>query len=103
VTVASLRGPAIGAGADLAMSCDYRIGTHRASFQFPGARFGVMLGADRLIGEIGRHRAVEILLRNAKVNASEALEYGLLTDVVGVEEEKVFAERLLRDIDDLPH
>lgn len=82
VTIALLDGAAVGAGADLAMACDYRVGTPAASFRFPGTRFGLILGTDQLVRQAGAHRAADILLRNSRVGAEAALEGGLLTDLV---------------------
>ncbi|MEU6559068.1 enoyl-CoA hydratase/isomerase family protein [Nocardia nova] len=47
-TVAVVEGSAVGAGADLVAACDHRLAGPDARFAFPGARFGVILGAARL-------------------------------------------------------
>lgn len=80
LTVAIIEGAAIGAGADLALGCDHRIGTHNAVFGFPGARFGLVLGTARLARLVGTHRA-HILITGATVEATEARAVGLLTDL----------------------
>ncbi|WP_051218551.1 enoyl-CoA hydratase/isomerase family protein [Nocardioides insulae] len=48
LTVAVVEGSAVGAGADLVAACDHRLASPRATFRFPGARFGVVLGTARL-------------------------------------------------------
>src|SRR5690625_3905440 len=44
ITVAGVNGYAFGAGADLALACDIRIGTSTTKFRFPGPQFGLVLG-----------------------------------------------------------
>lgn len=79
VTVALVDGSAVGAGADLAVACDHRLGTGNSRFRFPGIRFGLLLGTDGLVQVIGRKRALDVLLRQQIVPAAEALDVGLLT------------------------
>lgn len=92
---ALIAGAAIGAGADLAVACTYRIGTRRARFRFPGFRFGVALGTRRLAAIVGTDRARAILLADATVGAEEALAIGLLTHLVEEDELLPSAERLV--------
>lgn len=101
-TIAFVDGAAVGAGADLALSCDYRLGTARASFRFPGPRFGVILGTDQLIRRVGARRATDILLRDERVQGEAARECGLLThtarDAHALDE---FARTLVKSTRDL--
>lgn len=83
ITLAVVRGAAFGAGADLVAACDYRIGTVRARFAFPGSRFGVVLGTRHLAGLVGRQAALEILVEGRTVDADEALRCGLLSEICG--------------------
>ncbi|MGE0304369.1 MAG: LysR family transcriptional regulator [Acidimicrobiia bacterium] len=57
VSYAIVDGPAVGAGADLAIACDFRIVMQNARFRFPGSHFGVLLGVPRLCSIVGRTRA----------------------------------------------
>jgi 2-(1,2-epoxy-1,2-dihydrophenyl)acetyl-CoA isomerase len=83
--VAAVNGIAAGAGAGLALACDFRIAARQASLLMAFARVG--LGADsgvswtiqRLAG-IGR--ATELLMLAEPLEATRALEYGLVTSVV---------------------
>jgi 2-(1,2-epoxy-1,2-dihydrophenyl)acetyl-CoA isomerase len=83
--IAAVNGIAAGAGASLALACDFRIAARQASLLMAFARVG--LGADsgaswtlqRLAG-IGR--ATELLMLAEPVEAAKALEYGLVTSVV---------------------
>jgi 2-(1,2-epoxy-1,2-dihydrophenyl)acetyl-CoA isomerase len=83
--IAAVNGIAAGAGASLALACDFRIAARQASLLMAFARVG--LGADsgaswtlqRLAG-IGR--ATELLMLAEPLEAAKALEYGLVTSVV---------------------
>jgi len=79
LTIAVVRGPALGAGADLVASCDYRIGTRGARLAFPGSRFGVVLGTRHLAAVVGRQLAREILVEGRTLDAQAASGCGLLS------------------------
>lgn len=81
LTIALVRGAAFGAGADLVAACDYRIGTTSARFAFPGSRFGVVLGTRHLAGVVGGQLAREILIEGRTLDATQALECGLLSSL----------------------
>jgi enoyl-CoA hydratase len=81
-TVAVVSGRAWGAAADLALACDLRLGHASASFRFPGAQFGLVLGSRRLACRIGSDRARQIILQGATVKADQALAIGMLHRLV---------------------
>ena len=66
-----------GAGADLFCAASLRWITEDASFRFPGAQFGLVLGSGRLAQRIGSDRAREWILRNQAIDAQDALRCGL--------------------------
>jgi enoyl-CoA hydratase/carnithine racemase len=86
--IAALNGPAVGAGVDLALWCDFRI-AHPSAYLRPGfvdlgltPGFG---GAWLLTHLVGASRALDILLTGEKVSAQQALALGLfraVTDTV---------------------
>jgi 2-(1,2-epoxy-1,2-dihydrophenyl)acetyl-CoA isomerase len=87
--VAALPGVAAGAGAGLALACDFRIAAQRATLLMAFARVG--LAADSgtswtLTHLVGPARAAELLMLAEPVDAATALGLGLLTSVVGDEE-----------------
>ena len=45
--IAAVNGYAFGGGAALAISCDIRIASERASFRFPGANYGLVVGGSQ--------------------------------------------------------
>jgi enoyl-CoA hydratase len=81
-TVAVVSGRAWGAAADLALACDLRLGHASASFRFPGAQFGLVLGSRRLACRIGSDRARQIILHGTTVKAEQALAMGMLQGLV---------------------
>src|SRR5699024_11296589 len=52
-TLAITNGYTFGAGADLVLACDLRLGSSTSQFRFPGPQFGVILGTHRLVNEVG--------------------------------------------------
>ncbi|WP_116248421.1 enoyl-CoA hydratase/isomerase family protein [Nocardiopsis sp. FIRDI 009] len=89
VTVAAVRGHAIGAGFQLALSCDIRVLADDASLCMKEPALGLvpdLTGTKPLVDIVGVHRAVEICLTARRVGAREARELGLAELVVGVDE-----------------
>jgi enoyl-CoA hydratase/carnithine racemase len=84
--IAAVNGPAYGGGFALALACDLRVAAASARFcsQFikvgvGGCDIGISYTLPRLIGA---GRAFELLLTARVVDAAEALELGVVTDVV---------------------
>jgi enoyl-CoA hydratase/carnithine racemase len=83
--IASIDGPAFGAGSDLAMACDLRIASDRAVIGSTFVRIGLAPGdggAFFLPRLVGLSRALEILLTGRAVAMDEALRIGLVDRVV---------------------
>jgi enoyl-CoA hydratase len=83
--VALIDGACFGGALDLAMACDLRLASGRASFCHPGPRLGFITGwggtvsAPRLLGNAGARR----LFRNGEVfDAGSALKLGLVDEVI---------------------
>jgi enoyl-CoA hydratase/carnithine racemase len=81
-TVAAVQGRAWGAGADLVVACDVRIAEDAASFRFPGAGFGLVLGSRRLAERVGVATARRIVTTGESLDAAAAQDIGLLTSIV---------------------
>jgi enoyl-CoA hydratase len=76
---------ALGGGAELALACDVRIMGAGALFGFPEAALGLLPGAggtQRLTRLVGTARAFWLMATGAKLSAAEALEHGLVNEVV---------------------
>jgi enoyl-CoA hydratase/carnithine racemase len=87
--IAAVNGPAVGAGMDLALWCDFRMAARSAYF-LPGfVDLGTTPGfgsAWHLTHLVGRSRALELLLTGARIPAEEALAMGLLRAVAATPE-----------------
>ncbi len=84
-TIAAVDGPAIGAGCDLSCMCDIRIASDRASFAESFVKVGIVPGdggAWLLTRTIGRSRAAEMTFTGDAVSAQQALDMGLVSQVV---------------------
>ncbi len=85
VSIAVVRGHAIGAGFQLALACDLRIASDDAQLTMAETSLGLVPdlgGTKRLVELVGYSRAVDICLTSRRVPADEALRIGLLTTVV---------------------
>jgi enoyl-CoA hydratase/carnithine racemase len=84
--VAAVNGVAVGAGAVMALACDFRVASDGAKFAFLFPKVG-LCGADMGAGfllprVVGLARASELLFLGDKVDAAEALRIGLVNKVV---------------------
>ncbi len=83
--VAAIDGAALGAGLDLALSCDLRVASTRSTFASSWIGVGLvpgMGGAHLLTEAIGSARAHEMVLLGEPVEAGRALDWGLVSRVV---------------------
>lgn len=101
VTVACIDGPAYGAGGDLALACDYRLGTRAVRFRFPGIQFGVVFALEQLAQLVGPGAARDLVVTGRVVEAEEARELGLLTELLAPEDIDGAVEAIVRDTGDL--
>ncbi len=85
-TIAAVDGPAYGAGALLACGCDIRICSDRARFRFPGAEYGLVVGAAGLERLVGNALAKELIFTSRVVGADEAARIGLVNRMVPLDD-----------------
>lgn len=83
--VAAIDGPCIGGGAEVAGACDIRVGTPGASIRFPGAQFGIPVGAARLTRLIGLSHAKDLLMTSRTCHGEEAHRMGFLNRLVSAQ------------------
>ncbi|MBX7170020.1 MAG: enoyl-CoA hydratase/isomerase family protein [Pyrinomonadaceae bacterium] len=84
-TIALVNGFCFGGALDLALSCKKRIATPKAIFCHPGANLGIMTGwggTQRLPRLIGQAKALEMFLTAKQVGADEALNIGLVDELI---------------------
>ena len=83
--VAAINGVALGGGMELALSCDIRIASEKASFGLPEVKLGLIPGwggTQRLPRVIPWAKAAEMVLTGQNINAQEAYRIGLVNQVV---------------------
>ncbi|OQS02494.1 hypothetical protein THRCLA_05137 [Thraustotheca clavata] len=105
VSVAVLEGAAVGGGAELTTSCDFRIMKTSAKVAFVHANMGVVPGwggAARLVKLVGRQQALKLLGRTEKMDAKKALEIGF-ADVIADDIEAATIEFLKPFNEKEPH
>ena len=85
ISIAAVRGAAVGAGFQLALACDLRVLADDARFSMREPLLGLvpdLTGTKPLVDLVGYSRALEICATTRWVTADEAREIGLATAVV---------------------
>jgi enoyl-CoA hydratase len=95
VTIAKVRGFALGGGCELAMACDLIVAGKSARFGQPEVNLGLVAGfggTQRLVKRVGLHLAMDMLLtgRGRTLTGEEAFQVGLASRVV--DDDKLDAE-----------
>lgn len=85
ITVAAIQGAALGGGCEIALACDFRIAVKRAKIGLPETTLGLIPGwggtkrASRLLGPT---RARRLIFGGGVLSADDALQIGLIDEVV---------------------
>ena len=83
--IAAVNGTALGGGTEIALACDLIVAAENASFGLPEVKRGLIAGAGgafRLVQQLPRKVAMELLLTGEPIDAARALEFGLVNAVV---------------------
>ncbi|KUO74352.1 MAG: hypothetical protein APF81_10215 [Desulfosporosinus sp. BRH_c37] len=83
--IAALHGYVLGSGMEIALFCDIRIAAENAIFGLPEMGLAIIPGAggtQTLPRVIGLSRSLDMLLTNRRMDAQEALDFGLVSRVV---------------------
>ena len=83
--IAAVHGPAIGAGTQLVVACDFRVAGPDAVFGIPASKLGIVLSpanVRRLVQLVGHHNAKDLLVTSRYVDRDEANRLGLVTRYV---------------------
>jgi enoyl-CoA hydratase/carnithine racemase len=96
--IARIDGFALGAGLEVAVSCDLRIATDRARFGMPETKVGIpsVVEAALIPRLIGGGRAREMLMLGEIIDAPTALSWGLVERVVAPNVLDAEVEKVLR-------
>jgi len=83
-TIAAVNGAAIAGGTGLATLCDFTLAVPEAKFGYTEVRIGFVpaIVSSFLIANVGEKRARDLLLTGRIFNAQEALQLGLVTEIV---------------------
>jgi enoyl-CoA hydratase len=83
--IAAIRGYAVGGGLEFALSCDIRIAAQDAKFGFPETGVGLTItsAGTKLISQlVGLGKAKELVFTGEIIDAQQALQIGLVNQVV---------------------
>lgn len=103
-TIALINGYAMGGGLELALCCDFRLGTETTIISSPELQHGWLPGwggMNRLHRLIGEARAKEVVMLNERIPAQQALNYGILTRVLPADREETELEATLKHLSEL--
>lgn len=98
--IACIQGWALGAGLEIAAACDFRYASNDARFGMPEVRVGIpsVVEAALLPGLIGWGRTRRLLMTGETIDATTALSWGLVEEVVPVAQLNTAVERALSGI-----
>lgn len=97
-SLAAINGFALGGGCELAMAATLRIAASTAAFGQPEVKLGVIPGfggTQRLGRLVGKGRALDLCLTGRMIKADEALQWGLVNEVVAPDQLLERAKQIL--------
>ncbi|MCZ6507460.1 MAG: enoyl-CoA hydratase-related protein, partial [Acidobacteria bacterium] len=83
--VAAIHGTALGGGLETAMACHYRVAVEDARLGLPEVKIGILPGGggtQRLPRIVGVKKALEMITGGEPIGAREALDSGLIDEIV---------------------
>ncbi len=98
--IGAVHGIATAAGCQLVATCDLAVASEQARFATPGVRIGLFCSTPMVAvsRNIGRKRALEMLLTGAPIDAQTAADWGLVNRVVPSEKLDEAVMELARQI-----
>ena len=86
-TIAAVNGFALGGGCEMAMACDFIVASESAVFGQPEVGLGLIPGFGgtfRLMKLVGMARAKDLIFSGRRIRAPEALQMGLVSQILPV-------------------
>ncbi len=99
--IAGVKGFALGGGFELALLADLVVAGENAQFGLPEVRVGLIPGnggTQKLPRMIGKNRAKELIFTGKRIGARQALEWGIVNQVVPTEQVDSAVEQFAREI-----
>ena len=84
-TIAAVNGTALGGGTELALASDLVVAEERSSFGLPEVKRGLIAAAGgvfRIVEQLPRKVATRLLFTGEPISSAEALNWGLINEVV---------------------
>ncbi|MEN8263448.1 MAG: enoyl-CoA hydratase/isomerase family protein [Nitrospirota bacterium] len=106
VTIAAINGAAVAGGLELALACDIRICSDTSRFFFPETKLGLIPaagGTRRLQQVVGIAKAKELILGGRVWAAEDALNFGLVSEVLHPDELQTRAQQWGEEIGERNH
>jgi enoyl-CoA hydratase len=103
-TICALNGGVYGGGADIALSCDFRIGIRGMNCFIPPAKLGIhyqLDGLKRAVSRIGLGPSKRLFLANEKLDDQGLLNAGFLDYLVDADELSAAVKKLAEDLANL--
>ena len=85
LTIAVMKGYALGGGFELALACDLRVGTEDVQVGFPEVTIGLVPawgGSQKLARVVGLGRAMELIMTGQRIQGKDAYSIGLINRLV---------------------
>jgi len=83
--IAAIHGTALGGGLEVALGCHFRVAVKEAKLGLPEVKLGLLPGAggtQRLPRAVGPELAVQMIVTGTPIGANEALQHGLIEEIV---------------------
>ncbi|MGC8691649.1 MAG: 3-hydroxyacyl-CoA dehydrogenase NAD-binding domain-containing protein [Thermoplasmata archaeon] len=84
ITIASIKGIALGGGLELALACDLRVSNPDAQIGFPEVTLGLIPawgGSNRLAKLVGISRAMDMIITGRRITGKDAFDWGIVNRI----------------------
>ena len=100
--IAEVQGHAIAAGCQLVATCDFAVAVDTARFGTPGVKIGLFCSTPMVAvsRNIGRKRAMQMLLTGETIDAATAVDWGLINEAVPADQLRARVDQLATRIAD---